>query len=273
MPRPILTATSALAAIFCMTLAPQGLAAAPQRASGAAAPPSATAPWVAIEVLVFRRVTRAAGRHETWPARVPAPAAGDAVYPPAAGTGAYSALARSIPLIAEAAAPLRASNRYAIVTALGWRQPAQSSRKVRFSPPPASSAAAAGAQPGNASGARRGAPRVPLAVQVTGTARLLPMGEPAYVILRLRLCQPARPGLAIRTPAMATLDPPRALPGPATSAAARPARVTAQAKQCFALNQRHPVVPGRLTYFDNPIFGALVGMRKIEPPKSIKTPR
>ncbi|MDN5864954.1 MAG: peptidoglycan binding protein CsiV [Gammaproteobacteria bacterium] len=238
--------------------------------SGAAPPPAATAPvaatrWEAVEVLVFRSVIPSAGQQEAWPAQVPAPPIQDAIYPPNVDSGTYSALMHHGPLIANAALRLRGSSGYAVVKILGWRQPASPSRTVSFAPLPATAA-------GNAS--VRSTPyaltRRQSGVQIQGTARLLTPGDRSYVILHLRLCQPTPAGLKIWLPPAATAPSmARAsigVPSAVTQTPPFPTRAYTLGRQCFALDQRHRIYPGKLTYFDNPIFGALVSVRAIKPP-------
>lgn len=298
------------------------------------AEPASSIPWVAVEVLVFRSITPSAGHQESWPAEVPAPSAEGAIYPAAAGTApapvsithysptvatlysanatinhappaatfAYTAVAEQGALIANASLRLQGSGHYDVVKMIGWRQPADSSRTIRFTPPPPSTVGVPNALSAPfalsstfalSTPSTPSAPSAPYAqttpyalpsekpvvptVQVKGTARLLAAGDSHYVVLHVRLCQPKPPGIVVwAAPAatvatvIATATPSTVIMPVAATLSALPSTSPAPAslpgRQCFALNQRHLVKPGRLTYFDNPIFGALVSVRPIKPP-------
>lgn len=249
--------------ISCCVITGPRLAAAQTAAPSAS---SASEPWYAVEVLVFRSLRPADARQETWPAKVPAPSLAQALFADDTAAGAYSALSGHGSLIANAALHLQRSGHYAVIKTLGWKQPDTSARPVSFAPIPETSASA------TALPATTRAYNHP-AVGLQGSARLLSAGDRTYVVLDLRLCQPSPRGIVVQTPLATTIASPLAATAGTPEANTRPhAPLSRPGEQCFALDQRHRVRSGKLTYYDNPAFGALVSVRSIKPPKNPTTP-
>jgi Peptidoglycan-binding protein, CsiV len=230
-------------------------------AAGSAAVPAAAAPqpgsWYAVEVLVFRYTGADAAQGETWPARVPKPATAHAVYPPAVSSGPFAALATASPAMAAAQSRLASAPGYEPVLETGWRQPkTPASRATAVSLAPPGTAPA----PETAAGA----------VQLDGRITVIMANRKPNVSLRLRLCEPPPPGLAIQVPAAASA--PASAADAATIAPSTPetfstAYASGPANPCFALVQRRFVTPGQFEYFDNPAFGALVLVREVSAPE------
>ncbi len=247
--------------------------------------------WYRVEVLVFRYTGANAAQGEIWPAKVAAPPLASARYPAAAATGAYAALARPSAMIAAASRRLSAAAGYAPVAEVGWQQPAGNhlqGQAVSLSPLPATTAKQTpAAVPATTPAAfsetlpeaspTKAAP--PASAGLTGTATLVVANNKPHIILDLRLCEPSPPGIQIQIPTVATATV--AATAPAASSAAVPAGPSASQlpvpgslappaaaprRQCFLLNQRRQVTAGRLEYFDNPAFGALVLVSPVKPP-------
>lgn len=239
--------------------------------AGAVAPPAAAPPRYAVEVLVFRYTGPGAAQGESWPPTVAPPPLSGAVYPAAAATGTYVVRPAASATIARARAHLAAAGGYRNVAERGWSQPglsATAARPVSLTPPVATAAPAAGARAAFSQTAPQAAPQAspaPATVQFAGTATLIVADNKPHIALDLRLCEPPPPGVRIQAPVAATAPPAASAAGaaPALSLAA-PAAATP--RQCFALRQRRQVTVGRLEYFDNPAFGALVLVTPLTPP-------
>lgn len=222
----------------------------------------ATTAWQAVEVLVFRNVSPLDAQGETWPATVAAPSLDHAVYPGVAKTGAYAALSGHGSLAANALLKLERTGHYAIIATLGWQQPVDTSRPVSFTPIPATGSGGTSLHANMVVG-KTDQPTT----RLTGTARLLSVGQRAYVTLHLRLCEPTPAGIIVQTPlAMTEGAAASASVSMPAAATVSPNQPIVPGEQCFALNQRHEIESGKLAYFDNPAFGALVSVRSIKQP-------
>lgn len=259
--------------IFATGLLVAGTAA----AAGVATPPAP--PWYAVEVLVFRYTGPGAAQGESWPPRVGAPPLANALYPAPAATGAYAARPTASATFAQAQARLAAAGGYQTVAHLGWQQPgvgATAARPVSLAPLPVTAAGGATATaafsettPQSGAAAATTAPAA--TVRLDGTATLIVADKKPHIALDLRLCEPPPPGIRIQAPAAQSANAAAPASAAAAASAAAPASLaaplgTAVRGQCFALRQRRQVTPGRLEYFDNPAFGALVLVAPLTPP-------
>ena len=229
-----------------------------------AAAPQPVPNWYNVEVIVFRSVDPAAGAGESWPADpgVPDWTAALPLNPPNSIGPAvpYQALSPVNEQLDEAWTRLKRSHDYQPLLHVTWTQPATdraTAPAVRIGVPstavPAPSTVPA---PAAATGAL-----APLqATPAYGSAKLSTTGQYLHFDLDLVLQGPISKNLwptpaGISTTAMAA-------PGAVTAIVAS----TAPTFQLYRLRQDRRVNAGKLSYFDNPWFGAIVLITPIRRP-------
>lgn len=244
--------------IVALTALMLGLASLAAQAAPAvpAAAPQPTPNWYNVEVIVFRAVDPAAGSGETWPADpgVPDWAAALPLNPPNSIGPAvpYQALSPVNEQLDDDWTRLKRSHDYQPLLHVTWVQPATdraTAPAVRIGVP-ASAVPAPGtvAAPAAATGAM-----VPLQpTPAYGNAKLSTTGQYLHLDLDLVLQGPLTRNLW-PTPASVSTTAMTA-PAPTTAAAALPAPTF----QLYRLRQDRRVNAGKLSYFDNPLFGAIV---------------
>ena len=224
----------------------------------ALAVPSATAPqptatpapnWYNVELIVFANTDPQAGAQESWPADPGVPDWSSAVpLKPAASGLPYMQLPASRYVLNADWKKLQHSSDYAPLLHVAWAQPAidrTSALFVQVGTPNATSASAAVTATATA-GAAINTPN-----NVYGIARLSTTGPYLHFDIDLVFCgPPAKQLIAAAVP-------------PATSApslASTPITPAAMAPVCqpYRLKQGRKLDAGKLNYFDNPMFGALV---------------
>ena len=230
--------------IFFFTL----LLAGPQlfAADTPAVPPAPAPNWYDVEIIVFRNSDPQAGVLESWPADPGTPDWNAAVpLKPTVGDLAYQLPASSYRLDSSWRKLSRSSD-YTPLLQLAWAQPAidrASAQFVRIGAPPtvapaASSDAAAviSAQPPAA------------ADSVYGVAKLSTTGLYLHFDLDLLYCGPLAKNVI---PAAAGALAP-------TTGTSTTATRSTPACQPYRLRQDRKLDAGKVNYFDNPMFGALV---------------
>lgn len=188
----------------------------------AAAAPAAPAPnWYDVEMIVFRNTRSDAGTLESWPAN-PGMPAWDTARPlnPAAGNLPYRQLPASSYRLDATWNRLAHASGYAPLLHIAWAQPAIDRASAPF--------VQIGSPPaGNDT--------------VYGIAKLSTTGPYLHFDLDLLFCGPA---------AKNTI--------PTASTAAANAAQAAAGCQPYRLQEDRKLDAGKLNYFDNPMFGALV---------------
>ncbi|HKV96713.1 MAG TPA: CsiV family protein [Gammaproteobacteria bacterium] len=217
------------------------------------APPAAPAPapnWYNVEVIVFANTDPQAGVLESWPAD-PGTPDWNSVVPlkPAASGLPYMQLPAASARMNSVWAKLQHSSEYQPLLRSAWAQPAidrASALFVRMSTaPPASVAASAGSLVSVAS-APENSPNA-----VYGIAKLSTTGPYLHFDLDLVYCGPPAKHLIASTAPTVAGAPPAASASP-TAASNVPAC------QPYRLKEDRRLDAGKLNYFDNPMFGALV---------------
>ena len=242
--------TFALASTATTAAAPPAPAAAPQ-------PPAPN--WYNVEVIVFRSVDPAAGAGETWPADPGTPdwAGGLPLNAPNSIGPAvpYQALSPVNEQLDEDWTRLKRSHDYQPLVHLTWTQPAMdraTAPAVRVGVPP-SAVPAPTTMPAPAPAPAAATAAAPLqATQAYGTAKLSTTGQYLHFDLDLVLQGPVARNNWGATGISAT-----AMTAPGASTAV-PAPAAAPLFQLYRLRQDRRVNAGKLSYFDNPLFGAVV---------------
>ena len=255
------TATSLSA--FALILASTVSGAAPTAPAPAAQPPAPN--WYNVEVIVFKVVDPAAGSDETWPADpgVPDWSAAVALSPPNSIGPAvpYQALSPVNEQLDEDWTRLKRSHNYQPLVHATWTQPAldrTTAPSVRIGvPPSAVPAIATHPLPATAAPAAvTGAAAAPLqATLAYGDAKLSTTGPYLHFDLDLVL---QGPPLKTAAPINATM---MLAPSAPTTVAAAPAI------QLFRLRQDRRVDAGKISYFDQPLFGAVVLITPVRRPQ------
>jgi hypothetical protein len=251
--------------------------------------------WYAVEVIVFRPTTSLAGGNELMPPDPVPPSLENALAPGAAAANAgprkstadYARpLSRQDYKLAGIWKKLSRSGRYKPLLHSGWiqrRVPDRQAQKISITP--LVKAPAPAAQTMYSDGALTASPAE------TGTsgdshegeeagARIAPADKPAFGTVTL-----AHAGrhlhlavdVAWRAPdtaAVKTWQAPSETAAPSTSS--RPRSVNFNRMGPFPAHQTGPKIvvlratrtirPGALNYFDNPLFGVIIQVRKIKPP-------
>lgn len=249
---------------LALTSAATTLAAPPAAPAGAAQAPAPN--WYDVEVIVFRSVDPAAGSGETWPADpgIPDWAAALPLNPPNSIGPAvpYQTLSPVNEQLDEDWTRLKRSHGYQPLLHLTWTQPAldrATAPSVRIGVPPsavpvAGTAVVAVAAPAAVTGT---APQQ--ATLAYGAAKLSTTGPYLHFDLDLVLEGPAARTYwsagGINTAAMTA-------PGATTAASVAAAPVF----QLYRLRQDRRINVGKLSYFDNPLFGAVVLVTPVRRP-------
>lgn len=257
--------------------------AAPPTPSTAAAPPVPAPNWYNVEVIVFRNLDPRAGALETWPADPGEPdwkgavplGTPDSVGPPVP----FQALSPVNEQLGEDWNRLKRSHTYQPVLHITWTQPATdraTSSAVRIGvpaymvPPAVTAAAPAPAAPAATPGTSPAQTTLLAATPVYGSAKLSTTGNYLHFDMDLAF---RGPPLSI-TPAVAVTGsrPAPAAPAAGAQSAAAPAppvvtgTVAAAAFQLYRLDQDRRIDAGKLSYFDHPLFGALVLVTPVRKP-------
>jgi hypothetical protein len=264
------------------TLAPTSQAAPPAPAAAAPVP----APnWYNVEVIVFRNLDPKAGALETWPVDPGEPdwksavplATPDSVGPPVP----FQTLSPVNEQLDEDWNRLKRSHTYQPLLHITWTQPATdrvTSSAVRigvpvYAVPAAATVIAPSATPAPVPAPARvaapGGTSMPpplVATPVYGSAKLSTTGN--YLHFDLDLAFRGSP-LSVTLPVVATGAHPAAVPGVQSNAVPAPPGVTgaaAAAFQLYRLSQDRRIDAGKLSYFDHPLFGALVLVTPVRKP-------
>jgi hypothetical protein len=231
-----------------------GLTDAASPAPTAAQPPAPN--WYNVEVIVFRTVDPAAGNNETWPTDPGMPDWNAALaLGPANSIGPavpYQALSPVNEQLDEDWARLKRSHDYQPLVHASWTQPAldrATAPAIRIGvPPSALPQSATHVLPATAAHVAVTS-AVPLqATLAYGSAKLSTTGPYLHFDLDLAL-----QGLIAKSNWPATpINASAPIPTASTAAAVIPAF------QIYRLRQDRRVDAGKLSYFDNPMFGAIV---------------
>ncbi len=256
--------TAASLAAFALAIASTLSGAAPT----APAPATAQAPapnWYNVEVIVFRVVDPAAGSDETWPADPGVPDWSTAVMlspPNSIGPAVpYQALSPVNEQLDEDWTRLKRSHSYQPLVHATWTQPALDRATAPFVrigvppsavPAPATRPLPATAAPAAATGVAATALQATLAY---GDAKLSTTGPYLHFDLDLVL---QGPPLRIATPISATM---MLAPSASTAVPAAPTF------QLYRLRQDRRVDAGKISYFDQPLFGAVVLITPVRRPQ------
>lgn len=253
---PTLLALS-LVATLCRAAAP-----APSPAV-ASQPPAPN--WYLVEIIVFRATDPGAGGLETWPVDPGLPdwnsAAPLVPADPANPAAPYQLVPQSSEQLDDAWTRFKRSKNYEPLLHLTWTQPAVervTAQAVRIGTPPVTAPVA---NTHAAPAMTASSPNMP-AAPVYGDAKLSTTGPYLHFDLDLvlqgppaRNPAPATGSVAINT---AVLAPPGTTQAPA-----------APAFQFYRLRTDQRVNGGKLTYFDHPLFGAIV---LVTPVRRTQTP-
>ena len=217
-------------------------------------PPSpASAPnWYDVEIIVFANTDPQAGVLESWPADPGTPDWASAVpLKPAVSGLPYMQLPNASLRLNGAWRKFQRSSEYMLLLRSAWAQPAidrASALFVRVGTPPTGIAAANAASltPAATVSAAVNTPNA-----VYGIAKLSTTGPYLHFDLDLVYCGP--PAKHVIVPTAPTL-------ANAPSAASTTATAVSNSPACqpYRLTQDRRLDAGKLNYFDNPMFGALV---------------
>jgi len=258
--------TAAIIAAFALAITSAITGAAPTAAAPAAAQPPAPN-WYNVEVIVFKVVDPAAGADETWPADPGMPDWNGSVAlnpPNSIGPAVpYQALSPVNEQLDEDWTRLKRSHNYQPLVHATWTQPAldrATAPAVRIGvPPSAVPAAATHPLPVTPAPSASTATTAPLqATLAYGDAKLSTTGPYLHFDLDLVLQGPPLnsnvPGAAISATALA----------PPASTAAMAAMPTFS---LYRLRQDRRIDAGKTSYFDQPLFGAIVLVTPVRRPQ------
>ena len=222
-------------------------ATAPAATTTAAPPPAPN--WYDVELIVFANTGSQAGAQESWPADPGVPDWSTAVPLKAAASDLpYMQLPASSYVLNADWKKLQHSSDYAPLLHVAWAQPAidrTSALFVQVGAPNATSASVA------ATATVAASPETNTPDNVYGIARLSTTGPYLHFDIDLLYCGPPAKHLIAAAVPPATTAP---------SIASMPAMAAAMAPICqpYRLTQGRKLDAGKLNYFDNPMFGALV---------------
>lgn len=214
------------------------------------APPAPAPNWYNVELIVFANTDPQAGVLESWPADPGTPDWNTAVpLKPAASALPYMQLPAAGARMNSVWAKLQRSSEYQPLLRTAWAQPAidrASALFVRVGTAPATSVAASAGSMISAASAPENSPNT-----VYGIAKLSTTGPYLHFDLDLVYCgPPAKHVIASAAPtAASTLSAASASPTAASNV---------PACQPYRLKEDRRLDAGKLNYFDNPMFGALV---------------
>lgn len=236
-------------------------------AFGAAPPPPATAVqaptpnWYDVEIIVFRSLDPAAGTNESWPADPGTPdwSGALALNPPdsLAPPVPYQLLSPVGEQLDDEWTRLKHSHDYQPLLHVTWVQPALDravAPAVRIGvPPPAVPPESTDAAVPTSTPAATSVGAPAQATPAYGTAKLSTTGPYLHFDLDLAFQGPVAKTLWSTTPVASSLL------APPTSTTPAPAAATAiPAFQYYRLRQNRRVDVGKISYFDHPLFGAIV---------------
>ncbi len=261
-------------------------------------PAAAAAPWIQVDLIVFRNLDAASAADERWPAQpalgYPAslrflidPASGpDAGSPAAGAAGATGAVAPPVPfallapsesLLGDAAARIAGSQNYRLLTHLSWRQPAPGNA--------AEHVLVTGGRPwgehreleGYVSLSRANFVHVTTHLWLNDFAEAGAGGDTIGDGVALPpLPRPPQPLPAPEAAPLAGAEPVAGESAPVTTAdTATPGKPVvvepARAQRSVLLEASRRVAPGEVHYIDHPLFGAVL---KVEPwdPEAVAAP-
>ena len=240
----------AISSVLALGLAASLTRAAPPAAS-ASTPPAPN--WYNVELIVFRATDTSAGSLETWPLDPGTPDWNGAVpLVPADSIGPavpYQALSPVNEQLGDAWTRLKRSKNYEPLLHVTWTQPAldrATAQAVRIGVPLSAAPPATTHAPAAMAG------DVPLqATPVYGDAKLSTTGPYLHFDL----------DMALQGPPARTSSPPVGTVAINTAVLAPPAGTATAAPtvfQYYRLQQDRRVDGGKLTYFDHPLFGAIL---------------
>lgn len=257
---------------------------------------TAPAPWIQVDLIVFRNFDAASAADERWPAQ-PAlgypeslrflidPPGGPDAGSPAAGAGAagatgavappvpFALLAPSESLLGDAAARIAGSQNYRLLTHLSWRQPAPGNA--------AEHVLVTGGRPWGEHRELEGYVSLSRANFVHVTTHLwlndfAESGTGGDGVALPPLPRPPQSLPAPEVPPLAAAEPVAGEPAPVTTAdAATPGQPVgvepARAQRSVLLEASRRLAPGEVHYIDHPLFGAVL---KVEPwdPDAVAAP-
>lgn len=214
------------------------------------APPAPAPNWYNVEVIVFANTDPQAGVLESWPADPGTPDWNSAVpLKPAASTLPYMQLPAASGRMNSVWAKLQHSSEYQPLLRSAWAQPAidrASALFVRVGTPPAATLAANAGSMVPAESAPVNSPTA-----AYGIAKLSTTGPYLHFDLDLVYCGPPAKHVIASAAPPATSTPPGATAAPTALA-------NVPACQPYRLKEDRRLDAGKLNYFDNPMFGALV---------------
>ena len=250
-----------------------GLAASLGRAAPPSTPAVAPAPnWYNVELIVFRATDPSAGGMETWPLDPGTPDWNAAVpLLPADSIGPsvpFQALSPVNEQLDDAWTRLKRSKNYEPLLHATWTQPAldrPTAQAVRIGVPP--SAAPMAATRASAPTPAMTGSQALQATPVYGDAKLSTTGPYLHFDLDLVL---QGPPARISSPPVGTVAINTAVLAPPTgTTAAAPAT---PAFQYYRLQQDRRVDGGKLTYFDHPLFGAILLVTPVHHSATVSPP-
>lgn len=214
------------------------------------APPAPAPNWYNVELIVFANTDPQAGVLESWPADPGTPDWNSAVpLKPTASALPYMQLAAASGRMNSVWAKLQRSSEYQPLLRSAWAQPAIDRASALFVRVGTAPAATPAVTAGSAVAAVSAPVNSPTAVY--GIVKLSTTGPYLHFDLDLVYCgPPAKHVIAYAAPIMAGAPP---------AASASPT-VTSSVPACqpYRLKEDRRLDAGKLNYFDNPMFGALV---------------
>jgi len=231
-----------------------GAAPAPAATPGAAAAPVPN--WYNVEVIVFRATDPDAGAGETWAKDPGVPDWNTALplnAPNSVGPAVpYQALSPVGEQLGDAWTRLKHSKGYEPLLHVTWTQPISdraTAPAIRIGVPSSAVPAAGSIVPAVSAATSPSATVASVSIPVYGTAKLSTTGPYLHFDLDLVL---QRASSKTVTPTGATIDAASPAPAAGTATTALPA------VQLFRLRHDMRVNGGKVAYFDNPMFGAIV---------------
>lgn len=210
---------------------------------------TATPNWYDVEIIVFANTDPQAGVLESWPADPGMPDWNSAVpLKPTTSGLPYMQLPDSGLRLNSVWNKLKRSSDYSPLLRSAWAQPAIDRASALF----VRMGTAATATPATTAGSLATAASAPLTIpnSVYGIAKLSTTGPYLHFDLDLVYCGP--PAKHLIAAAASTASVPSAASGSSITPA------TAPVCQPYRLRQDRKLDAGKLNYFDNPMFGALV---------------
>lgn len=214
------------------------------------APPAPAPNWYNVELIVFANTDPQAGVLESWPADPGTPDWITAVpLKPAASTLPFMQLTAASGRMNSVWAKLQHSSEYQPLLRTAWAQPAIDRASALFVRVGTAATATPAVTAGSAVAAVSAPVNSPDAVY--GIAKLSTTGPYLHFDLDLVYCgPPAKHLIAYAAPIMAGAPPAASASPTATS--------SVPACQPYRLKEDRRLDAGKLNYFDNPMFGALV---------------